>query len=212
MDEASGDAIDSSGNGRNLTDTNTVGSGTGKVAATARDFELTNAEYFTRADEAAFEVGTQSYTACGWINLESTPASTRIIMSKYDISANLGWRLYTDAGNNFAVRMKDAVEINTVTHSTVLSNGTWYFVAGGWDAAQTKAWASINAGTREHGSAGTMNLADATYSFRIGREVNGSAGTYWDGLLEQWGLWIGRLLTDAELAYIYNAGVGRILF
>lgn len=214
LDEASGNALDYSGNSLTLTDTNTVLSGTGKVSATARDFEVSATEYFTRADEAAFEAGSQSWSACGWINLESTPASYRVLMSKFDISANRGWRVDTQNPNNqLHINCLDGTNVGVLTHSQTLSLATWYFVAGGWDAVQLKAWASVNAGTREHSAAtGGMALADATYAFRIGHQVNGSAGTYMDGLMEQWGLWIGRLLSDAELTYIYNSGTGRVLF
>lgn len=214
LNEASSDAIDYSGASRTLTDTNTVGSGTGKVSAAARDFEVSNAEYFTRADEAAFEAGSQSWSACGWVNPESTSASYRVLMSKFDISANRGWKLDLQSPNNqLHVDCRDGTNTKTLTHSATLSNGTWYFVAGGWDAAQLKCWASVNAGTREHGTVAVgMTIQDDTYAFRIGREVNGAAGTYMDGLMEQWGLWIGRVLTDDELAYIYNAGAGRVLF
>ena len=214
LDEASGNAIDSFGS-LDLTDTNTVGSGTGHVAAAARDFEVGSAEYFTRADEAAFEVGAQSWSACGWINHESTPASHHNLISKFDANADAGsgrgWKLHVDSGNALVVVNKDGTNSTTLTHGTALSSATWYFVAGGYDASVSKNWCSVNAGTRALGSVVAISHNDETYSFRIGRVVNGSAGVYWDGLMEQWGLWIGRVLTDVELTYIYNAGVGRVL-
>ena len=61
-----------------LTDTNTVGATTGKVSG-ARDFELSNSEYFTIADNAALSVGDVAFTVAAWVNLESSRERRRCL-------------------------------------------------------------------------------------------------------------------------------------
>lgn len=217
LDEASGSRADSSGNGNTLTDNNTVLSGTGKVSATAADFESTNTEWLSRADQASFEIGTSSWSCLGWINLESAASGNRMmILSKF------GWggliRGYYLAVDNAAQQLycitTDATNPALLQHSASLSTATWYFVAAGYDASVKKCWISLNGATREQGSAaGTApTVQDDTFTFRLGHVSGGGASQYFDGLMEQWGFWVGRVLTDAEITYAYNGGNGRQLF
>jgi concanavalin A-like lectin/glucanase superfamily protein len=218
LDEASGDRADISSLANTLTDINTVTSAAGHVGATAAQFTNANSEYLRHADSADFEVGAQSWSACGWIYMDTNATTRRTILAKFDGNADAGagrgWELavLSSTGNKLYVQSKDGTNNAALTHTTALTTATWYFVAGGWDAAQLKAWGSVNAGTRAHsGAAAAMSHGDETYTFRLGATVNPSANWYWDGRMEQMELFIGRLLTDAELIYKYNAGAGRVL-
>jgi len=72
LNEASGNALDLSSSGYDLTDTNTVLSSDDGLMALARDFELDNSEYFTIADDSCANLemeGSQTWFA--WVKLES---------------------------------------------------------------------------------------------------------------------------------------------
>lgn len=71
MSESSGTRYDSTVNSNNLTDNNTVGTGSG-IAGNAADFESSSTEYFSIADasQTALEFN-GNYTIEAWINIES---------------------------------------------------------------------------------------------------------------------------------------------
>lgn len=215
-DEASGTAADYSGNANTLTDNNTVTSATGKVNALARLFTRANSESLSRADQASFEVGAQSWSTCGWFYLTTVPTVDRSkLLGKWDGNNNRGYNIEVllNPNLNLYVQNQDAAQVKVAQHGTTLVAATWYFAAGGWDAVQNKSWVSLNAGARTESTAGSaMAFVDGTYTFRHGAVAFPAASWYLDGRMEQWGLWIGRVLTDAELTFIYNGGAGRQLF
>ena len=91
-DEASNaNAIDSSGNATTLTDANTVARAAGKFGNGA-DFESTNSEYQSAADNAALSI-TGSLTLAAWIKPETVSAGSYNIIAKWD-GANESYRLF----------------------------------------------------------------------------------------------------------------------
>jgi len=70
LEEVSGTRVDAHG-ANDLTDNNTVASTTGKVGNCA-DFEASNSESLSIADNAALSMGVnQSFTVNCWVNMES---------------------------------------------------------------------------------------------------------------------------------------------
>ncbi len=209
LDEASGSRADNSGNANTLTDNNTVTSTTGQVG-TAATFTRANSERLSRADQASFETAAASWTACGWARFTTLPGLIMGLVSKWNAVGTIGYRLHLDTGSKpSVVSNPDGGAGITATWGSALSTATWYFIAGGYDAGTQKVWVSVNAGTPVSSSAAAQTLPDGTHEFQLG--AVDSAG-HLNGDMDEWGFWNGRVLTAAELTYIYNGGTGRQLF
>ena len=205
LDEASGDAVDAHGS-NTLTDTNTVGSGTGLVYGTVRDFERDNSEYFSITSNASLVVGSTSCSWAAWVKLESD-ASSATIFSKWDNSNggySLRWNSYT-----FLAEFNSTSGFGgytTLATSADFVQATWYFVALTYENGVGLSL-SVNAGTPVTTSY-TGAVYDNSYAFEIGRQAG--TGRYWDGLLGPAMFWKGRVLTSGDLTLLYNSGNGKL--
>lgn len=93
--EASGARTDSTSNNNDLTDNNTVSSGTGQIGRGA-NFELSNSEYLNRPHanlSAGFPTKVSTdFTFSLWINLETNSINQELIASdNISINRNFGW-------------------------------------------------------------------------------------------------------------------------
>lgn len=196
MDEASGDAIDSVGS-LDLTDTNTVGAGTGKVSG-ARDFEASNNEYFTRTSSSELQTGDIDFTVQAWVNGESF--GTNFVIGKWQ-SGGYEYVLYY-AANFWRWRVES---FNQVLLSHTPSTGTWYLLHVWHDSVNNQLGIALDAGTPSTTSYSGGITATSTALY-IG--VSGDGGSNWDGLIDEVGFWK-RVLTSDERTELYNSGSGR---
>lgn len=208
LDEASGDAIDSHST-NDLTDTNTVASGTGLVNATARDFERNNTEYFTVASNASLAFGDEGFTIEAWVNPETSGTTRQMIVAK-DTDTSREYTLALADGNasqfNFTVYGPgDSSAINANTFGSV-STGTWYQVIAWHDPTNNVIGICVNAGTADTG-AHSVGANDGTAPFGIGRRAYPGFNDTFDGLIGPVRLW-GRVLTSGERTSLYNSGSG----
>ena len=194
LDEASGSRADSSGNGRTLTDNNTVTQATGKVGNAAQ-FTAANSEYLSRADEAGLSFGNNvSFSISVWVYGDTWTGAQREIINKNTTE----WRLrISNAG-----RPIFSLPGSTLTHSATLSLATWYHIVAWYDAVADVSGMAINDGTPET-TADATGATDGTNELRVGR-----LGTaYFDGRIDALGIWR-RVLTAAEITQLYNSGSG----
>jgi hypothetical protein len=216
LNEASGDAIDSHG-GLTLTDTNTVGSGTGLVYGAARDVELDNDEYFTRTDGSDLSTGDIDFTCEAWFNLESLPGvlnSARVLLSKCNDSsgsaANVEFALYAwdDAILYFDVSNGSTIgEVGATTFGAA-GTGSWIHVIAWHDSVANTVNIQINGGTVDSVSY-SGGGSDTAFDFKIGHGLGqGTADRKMDGLIGPVRFWK-RVLTADERTSLYNAGSGR---
>jgi hypothetical protein len=203
LEEASGTRVDAHG-ANDLTDNNTVLSGTGKVG-TAADFEASSSESLSIADNTDLSMGVnQSFTINCWMNFESLPGNSAPF-GKYDeygiqeISGQyLRFRVWPSTGFPTPGEIDDNA-------AGLLSTGTWYMVTVGYDATADEVFISRNAGTRYTTGSVTSGAYDGTNDFNLG--MLGSGILYFDGLLDQCGVWK-RALTTGEVTSLYNGGSG----
>lgn len=196
-DEASGDLIDAHSS-NDMTDTNTVGAGTGKISG-ARDMEGTDDEYFTIASNASLVTGDIDFSWSFWFNPESNASIYYFITkgTEYEMRGTTNRIFWTVDGQGFL----GGFPASPLT----LTAGTWYFVVCWHDATNNLIGRSFNGGTpittavTHTGSTGS----DAVY---IGRK-NGATDKI-DGLIDEIGFWK-RKLSDAEISELYNGGSGR---
>lgn len=207
LDEASGNALDAHGS-NDLTDNNTVGSGTGKIN-NARDFEADNSEYFSHAHNSDFSVaGGISFTWAAWINAENLD-TTQTVLCKYDNTfegsdyvlwyvsgiAKFQWIVYDGVGGQ--TDMTDDGHFGP-------STGTWYHIVAWYDADVDEIGIAINA-EAAWTAAASSGPAGTSSAFNMGRLVD--IGFDWDGRIDEVGFWK-RVLTSTERTQLYNGGAG----
>lgn len=220
LDESSGNAADSSGNGLTLTNTNVVTYAAAKInngASLAR----ASSQYFTAVDNALFNPSTaMSYFV--WIKTATLDATPYQLGCKGDWDNTVGksgWAIYvistgtaifiSGSGQGF----QDASTPNASQTSNPISNAVFAHVGFVYDG--TLAGNSSRLKLFINGAQLTIDtfngtipasIFDDSASFYIGR--NGSSGTqYGDGIIDEVGLW-SRALTAAEVSQLYNSGQG----
>jgi Concanavalin A-like lectin/glucanases superfamily len=205
LGEASGTRNDSHGT-NHLTDNNTVSSTTGKVG-NAADFERDNTEYLSIADNAALSMGDIDFSIAGWVQFESLTADDQVLISKGDLFAyaTAEFSLELTASDLLRFYVGDGTASDSVIDIVTISTATWYFFYAYHEAATNQMGISVNDGTVTTGDCG--GSYDSGLELTLGRWAN-FAGGYHDGLLDQVGIWK-RLLTPAEVTFLYNSGSGR---
>lgn len=203
LGEASGTRNDSHST-NHLTDNNTVAQAAGKVG-NAADFEADNTEYLSHASNAALQMGDIDFTICAWVNPESL-SSTMSVVSKDDDAASS--RDYTfDISSSVARFYINGGGANEVDSTTTLSTATWYFICVWHDAAANTVNVQVNDGTAESASTGGTVPDTSAAEFRIGAREYAANENYFDGLIDQVGIWK-RTLTAGERTTLYNGGAG----
>lgn len=210
MDETSGNATDSSGNGITLTDTNTVAFTSGKFG-NGGDFESGNAEYQYTADNATLSI-IGSLTLAAWIRPESTTASTHFdIIGKWDGSnesyllAQYGdeLRFYLDSSSNY---------LETTTAN--LSTANWYHVAASYAATDQQAKIFVNGVEQAVTTTGNVpsSIGDDSGRLQIGAEdTTGGAANYYDGIIDDARIYT-RALSPAEVQQLYNWSAKPVVY
>lgn len=202
LDEANGNAIDAHST-HDLTETNGVAATAGKVSG-GRDFELDTAEYFTVASFTEVEFGDTDFSVCAWVNLETTGALQIVVGKDIDTPANnrdFGLtvqasnvpQFYIDGGNVIA------------NWGSGLSGATWYFLCGGYIGSSNTAWVAVDAGTPVTATGSAM-VSGTSSPLRIGARAYAGFANYFDGIIDEVGIW-GRDVRS-DVASLYNSGSG----
>lgn len=204
LDEASGDATDSNGS-NTLTDNNSVGTSTGKING-ARSFVRTSSKYLAHTDNASLSFGDEDFTVAGWAN-RSSSGNTLVVIGKWQSAGNqLSFVLGYDTANTkfFWIVSRDGTNFTSVYANSFggTSTSTWYYLVAWHDSVNNVIGISVN--DTSDTSAYSLGVFDSTADFRIGADQNGA---YWDGLIDEVGVWR-RVLTSTERTSLYNSGNG----
>jgi len=204
LNEESGTRVDSHAS-LDLTDNNTVLYSASGVQGNAADFELSNSEYLSRASEAALQTGDIDFTLGAWVKPESI-GSIMGIITKWNASPNRDYGLSLNADGTVRFFTFDAGDAWLYMDSTAtLSAGTWYFITGWHSTATNKVYIKINDASPEEKAVGTPRASTAA-EFRVG---SSNVGPYhFDGLLDE-AFFYKKVLSSAELTWLYNSGSGR---
>jgi hypothetical protein len=216
FNEASGNALDASGGGNALTETDgTIGAGTGLVYPTARDLEAGDTEDFRHADSVALSHGNFSFTYTGHLRFESFAQEFTAILGKDGTNQREFLFYYRAAAvNRFQVygSHTGAVGAQVTVNADVFgpaSLATWYFFEVGHDAVANLLFIRINnTATRNTVAMNAAGVFNGTGDFEIGGAPGASPTLPFDGLVQNFCRW-NRLLTNNERNYIHNGGAGR---
>ena len=197
LDESSGDAIDASGAGLTLTNTNSVTYGTGKINNGAN---ISGSQMLVSSSSSFTNVST--FTWAGWVKWTTITANYRII------DKGSWWFGVGGGGNGLNISVSAPTTAQSVSSNT-FSTGTWYFVVATYDDAGDRKARLYVDGTEtgynsQSAASGTFN-SNAAYSFRLGNSSGGAEPL--QGVLDEVGVW-SRVLTGTEITDLYNSGTG----
>lgn len=201
MEETSGTRYDETANNNDLTDNNTVGSGTG-IISTGADFELSNSEWLNISNTAQTGLdftGDMSFSC--WLSVESTSAN--YILGRWGTPGNWAYRFILNGSNLYL--------------GTSANGSSTTFFQKAWTPTLNQLYHVVftKSGTTgtiyvDNSSLGTGTLTSTIYDPNnpIGIGGNGNDGYGpWDGIIDEVGLW-SRALTADEVSELYNSGSG----
>lgn len=184
----------------------------GVLSFQCADFEDTNTESFSRADNTSLSTGDIDFSIATWVAFENLVAQDRHLVCKSDnlaLGASTEYGLWYDqAANLIKFTVSDGVTLSSVSASTfgAPSTDTKYFIACGHDADDNVLWISVNGGTVDT-AAYTGGVADSTFAFRLGYDGAAVAAEHHDGELDETSFWKRDIRSD--ISSLYNSGLGR---
>ena len=205
MDEASGNRIDSSGNGNDLTPTNAPGSAAGKISDAAV-FVAASAQDVRHVSNASLTTGNIDFTLGFWAYITDLSVAGCLVQ-KSDASsfANIEYECYFSASSgSFLFRVSHGTNWITVVHPTLISVNTWYYVLCSHDITLDRIAISINNGADTTASMAGFTIPTSTAPFIVGSRASGDAA---NARIDELGFWK-KVLTADEKTELYNGGTG----
>ena len=199
------DANDSSGNGRNLTNTGSVTFGTPSKVGNAGQFTAASSMVLSSADAGFGLVG--GITLAAWVRFASFPGANSNFVDKAQSTPDS--RGYAVRYNNVADRIIIGVYHPSgdaeVNWSAAPAANTWYFVVGWYDLSAATVNLSID-NAAAVSAAAPNGPGIATSPCRSSSSGDGTL-SFLDGALDEVGIW-NRVLTAAERSILYNGTAG----
>src|SRR5262245_33898703 len=210
MDETSGNAIDAHTGGNNLTDNNSVGSGTGVING-SRAFDVASFRYLSHTNNTSLQVGDIDFTFNLWVKFTSTPGTVgQALVCKGTSPSTYEYDLYTSGSLN---RFQWYVEDSSGGSANVIANNFGAITAGQFnmvtcwhDSFNNQIGIAINGGA-PNTAAFTTGVRSSTGDLNIGRD-GVAAGVYFTGSIDELGFWKNRVLLAADINQLYNGGTG----
>lgn len=145
-------------------------------------------DYATLGSTFTSITGSKSIT--GWFRFDDTTQNAVF----GNTASQYGWLFWT----NNTIFFRTSAATNSFTLSTTLATNTWYHIAFTGDGTTLKCY--IN-GTQEGG-----DKTDGNWS--IGDFFRGGTSYYFDGDVDEIGLWTGTELSASDVLAIANTGAG----
>lgn len=165
----------------------------------------------SNAAQSRLDPTTQSFTVGGWVNLNSTLAGGRMIISKSDTSQR-SYDLRTNAaGRPALVWYNDGSTLLNVTATSGLVLNDWAHIVGVYDRDAGEAHIYINGQLDNTNNTDVVDVFDGTADVAIASLFNsGSPGNQWDGELDEIFFFFGRALTANEVDGVYQNGFADV--
>jgi hypothetical protein len=202
FEEASGNRVDVLGV-THLTPTGSPGNAAGKIGNAV---VLDGSTQWLSATGITWP-GSPGYTVCGWAKFPSFTAN-RNLMEIADASTILYTYVQTITGPKLKLTVVDDLSnfvAVTANNAGNLATDTWYFVCVRVDYAAKAAKLQVNAAEDSVTTENNWPTPSNPTAFSLG--ANTAGGVKVAATLDEWYRW-SRPLTDAEVAALYNGGLG----
>jgi Concanavalin A-like lectin/glucanases superfamily len=205
LNESSGNALDASGNSRTMTQSGTVGAGSGATANSRGPYTTSN--YFSRTD-SAFELNNSDWTVCGWVN-PSSLAATSIMFSNNSSSGgiNVSYEIEIISSGAFqTILYNTSLSSFIATTANTASTSTWAFFCATYNSATKAITVQLNGGT-----VATTTLTGTVFQpsgkpTSIGLQGYSGFEFPTNGYLGKLRVYSSRVLDSTGINYLYNGG------
>lgn len=201
LDELSGGRADSSGNGYTLSEGGSAVSSAAGALNNAASFNGVTVNWLGRANPDLAANGDVLTISC-WVKLNAIDADMGLVGKYAQGGIADGYKLFYDSTHNrFVFRSADSnlPQEDQIISTAPVASGNWYHIACGFDGVNH--FMSINGGTRELDNG--LASSNTAHEFKIGSD---SDGFVLNGLIDEVGIWMGTVLTDEQIAALYNGG------
>lgn len=216
LEESTGNRFDVMHVNRNrnydLMPSGTPTSTTGKIGS-AVQLVAASSQYLWRS-YGGLQPASCDFSVAVWAYLDSKGAF-RTVCGQYNEGdvVDEAWRIaYNNASDRFIFTVGNGTSLVTLTANTFgsPSTTTWYLIIATFNRSTFEMSLSINNGTAD--TATGVRPVPTDEEFRVGASGSGGGtASYWDGRLDELGLWYDHILTASEKTWLYNSGTGRAI-
>ncbi len=212
FDEGTGtNALDSIDGIYNLTGISTPKWTTSGLINDATNLTRTDSEYWNGTDDGLLFNYTTPFSINTWGLLYNLTVDGFLVSKAADDAINYGrYHLKFNQADNtmsYAAHESDNTQI-TITSNVTLTTGQWYMFTAVYNGSGGM---SLFVNGSLAGKATITDFKDTGESpFKIG-EQSGSTGSgtfFWDGLVDETGVWGGTALTQSQITQLYNNNLG----
>jgi hypothetical protein len=184
-----------------LTNVNGVTAVPGKLG-NAGDFESSSSQYLSFTE--ASPLGDEDFTYCCWFKSENPVGTQQLIAKDHETGRSYFLQpTYAESLIKF-VFGNDAVQ----AASTLAADTAWHFVIAWHDAVANTINLQLDGGTTaSNPTVGVFPALNPAIPVRIGARQYTAFEGYFDGLIDEVGLWR-RVLTAQERSDLWNGGAG----
>lgn len=209
MDEASGNRVDSIG-GNTLTDNNTCGSRAAVVNLGA-DFIAGNLESLSSASNAALQMGSVSFAISLWFLVDAFSVTANFLINKRDAATANEYQISVSPSGTLSFLIWHAgTTSKEVVWGSALTTATKYHVLAWFDHATKTQAVALNGGAPVATVQTGTIVASGAAPFALGTSAwAGAEARSHDGYIDEVTLFKGYVPTVADIAYLYNGGLGR---
>jgi hypothetical protein len=202
LDEVSGNRADSYG-ANTLAPVNAPGAVAG-VKGNALSVNSAGPQVAQAADNASLSLNGTPFTISGWTRFSALPSVNQAFVTKMGggtLGYEYGLYLRTD-GKLVLGASPDGTIIVWLASTATLSPNTWYHFAVVYDGAQLAIY--VNTGAPATVAFSSSGVQNGNNPFQIGTP----GGINVTLAVDETAIWK-RALTSAEIAWLYNGGLGR---
>lgn len=182
--------------GRDLTVVGSPTSVSGKISNAVQNVPTSG---YLRSTDAAFGFGDTDFTWRFWL-MQPAVGTAGLIQKKDGSTPFDGYKFQTDTTNGPQLYCENGTGAFVVNSGVILSNGVWNMIVGYHDAANNLIGISVN------------NSAFVTLGYTVGTGFPSTdlvTSTNGDCVLDEIGIWTGKVFSQAEVDYEWNGGAGR---
>lgn len=194
MDAASGNETDVIG-AKVATASGAIGAASGLFGQTARDLEDADSRYFGITNHADFQIDAAFSVAC-WAKRES---SGNVVLFRKAV-ADFEWGLIADGTNaSFFVTEDGDFGTAVIANAPLVADTNWHHYAGGFTSSGSRIFCAVD---------GVVQAEECLIVPYVSTNAP-RIGVFFDGLIQQVGVWHAEIALSGQLATLYNSGDGH---
>jgi len=205
LDDSSGNAVDSTGNGYTLTNNNTITYTTGKINNCATLGTGNTNKYFSAnvVDPDSYNSG---FSISFWLHFNTVPSGSDNDIFEFQDTSNSGifMRVNSSSSTTFRFGTGNGADQGQTTYTSSWSSGTWYHIAMVHNATSNTYY--VNGSQVAQKTTGTITLSGNQSTINIGR--NTANVNYSNARYDMFGIFL-REISSTEVSALYYGGAGN---